>query len=270
MKGLGYLLRYLLVRLVVTVPLVLALGGVVALLVDAADLLLPPLMPVSLRAAARGSALLALASAAIAVPGGVAAAAVLHERALSSRLFAGLASALGPVLGGPSVLTGLFAAGLLIRGLGLAGSFGVAVLTLALWLLPRVAIASLEVLGTLPRGLWEEGLALGASRSAVLWVVVVPACASRLASAALQTLALAVGQAAPLLLVLGQGVAASGGGEAGASLSLPTLAFAAATGEAVGGRPLAAASLCLLLALQAGLASLGHAVSGRVGSRGRR
>ena len=104
-------------------------------------------------------------------PGGYFAAALfLYER--PGRLATGLRFSADVLAGVPSIVIGIFAYTLVVRGLhhfsDLAASFAIAVL-----MVPIMIRANEEAMRTVPVDLWEAGVALGARRSRVARSVVV-------------------------------------------------------------------------------------------------
>src|ERR1019366_7489735 len=143
----------------------------------------------------------------MAVPIGTMCALFLVER--RGRLAGALRFAADVLTGVPSIALGIFAYAVLVgpgsllgHFSGLAGSFALAVL-----MLPIVVRASEAAMRTVPRDLWEAGLALGVRRSRVVRSVVLRGALPGLVTGNLLAVARAVGETAPLLFtVLGSSV----------------------------------------------------------------
>jgi phosphate transport system permease protein len=149
-----------------------------------------------------GSLIIVGLGAAMAVPVGTMCALFLVER--RGRLAGAIRFGADVLTGVPSIALGIFAYSVLVgpRGLighfsGLAGSFALAVL-----MLPIVIRASEAAMRSVPRDLWEAGLALGVRRSRVVRSVVVRGALPGLVTGNLLAVARAVGETAPLLVTV--------------------------------------------------------------------
>jgi phosphate transport system permease protein len=142
---------------------------------------------------------------AVAVPVGLCAALFLYER--PGRLATGLRFSADVLAGVPSIVIGIFAYALVVRGLhhfsDLAASFAIAVL-----MVPIMIRANEEAMRTVPVDLWEAGVALGARRSRVARSVVVRSAVPGLVSGNLLAVARGVGETAPLLFTVAAPTAA--------------------------------------------------------------
>jgi phosphate transport system permease protein len=109
--------------------------------------------------------------------------------------------------GVPTIITGIFVYGLMVKGnqqSGYAGS-----VALAIVMLPIVARTAQEVLALVPGTLKEAAYALGIARWRTLLRVTLPTAAGGLLTGALLAVARVAGETAPLILVcsiFGQGV----------------------------------------------------------------
>jgi len=148
-----------------------------------------------------GSVIIVVLASAMAIPVGIAAALFLLER--SGPVANALRLAADIMAGVPSIAIGIFAFAVLVPpgGLlslghysGLAGSAALAVL-----MLPIVVRASETAMRSVPRDLWEAGLALGVRRSRVVRSVVLRGALPGLVTGNLLAMARAVGETAPLL-----------------------------------------------------------------------
>jgi phosphate transport system permease protein len=101
--------------------------------------------------------------------------------------------------GVPTIITGLFVYGLIVKTQGHQSGFAGAV-GLAIVMLPLVARSTMEVLTLVPAAVKEAGLALGVSRWRTVLSVVVPTAFSGILTGSLVAVARAAGETAPLLL----------------------------------------------------------------------
>ncbi|MCA9707936.1 MAG: phosphate ABC transporter permease PstA [Myxococcales bacterium] len=148
-----------------------------------------------------GSLWLVSLSIFIAVPLGVGAALHLEGPRRPGRSL--LALNMANLAAVPSVIYGLVGLELFVRALHLGHSMVAAALTLALLVVPIVAVAARAALRAVPDDLREAGYALGATPWQVTRQVVLPAALPGILSGAVLAIARAFGEAAPLLLVAG-------------------------------------------------------------------
>lgn len=151
-----------------------------------------------------GSLWLVSLSVFIAVPLGVGAALHLEGPRRPGRSL--LALNMANLAAVPSVLYGLVGLELFVRALHLGHSLAAAALTLALLVVPIVAVAARAALRAVPDELREAGYALGATPWQVTRQVVLPVAMPGILSGAILAIARAFGEAAPLLLVAGLAV----------------------------------------------------------------
>ncbi len=125
------------------------------------------------------------------------------------------------MVGAPSILMGLFAFGVIVVQLKLgfsilAGSFALSVLMLP------VLISSTEIaVRNVPTTLREAGLALGAKPSTTSLRIVLPAATTGIVTGAILAISRAVGETAPILLVIGGAYAVTWKpGDPGSALSV--------------------------------------------------
>lgn len=107
--------------------------------------------------------------------------------------------------GAPSILMGLFAFSFIVHDLNigfsaLAGSFALAVL-----MLPVIIISSEIAVRGVPHTLREAGLALGAKPHKVSMKIVLPAAVTGIVTGIILAISRAIGETAPILLVIGGG-----------------------------------------------------------------
>jgi phosphate transport system permease protein len=146
--------------------------------------------------------MVALASV-IAIPVGVGVAVWLVEYGASS-WFANVVRFFVDVLTGvPSIVFGLFIYIVLIVGTGSTYAGYKGSLALALLMLPIVTRSAEVILKLVPGTLRESALALGATRTKVIFSVVLPTALSGLVTGVLLAVARAAGETAPLLFTAG-------------------------------------------------------------------
>jgi phosphate transport system permease protein len=193
-----------------------------------------------------------------AVPIGVGAAIYMEEYASDGRFTRLLATNIRNLAGVPSIVYGLL--GLVVFAQALrAVTGGTSViaggLTLAVLVLPIVIITSSEALRAVPGSIREAGFGVGATRWEVIRSHVLPAAAPGILTGTVLTIARALGETAPLLLVGAVlGFFSPGSGSIlqqlrGSYTALPTLIFSWATQIDADFRHLSAAAIVVLLAV---------------------
>ncbi len=150
-----------------------------------------------------GSLVLSVYAAVMAIPVGVMVGVYLAES--DSKLAAMLRIISQTMAGAPSILMGLFAFSFVVRALhvgytALAGSFALAVL-----MLPVIVISSEIAVRGVPNTLREAGLALGAKPHKVSMRIVLPAAVTGIVTGIILAISRAIGETAPVLLVIGGG-----------------------------------------------------------------
>jgi phosphate transport system permease protein len=143
-----------------------------------------------------GSALIVGMATALALPVGVLIAIFLTEFA-PRRIAQPIQLVLDVLNGLPTIITGIFVAGLLVIGHGqsaYAGAFALAIV-----MLPLVARAAQETLLLVPSALREGSLALGVSRWRSVTGVILPTTLGGILTGAVLAVARAAGETAPLL-----------------------------------------------------------------------
>ena len=139
----------------------------------------------------------------LAIPVGVLVGVYLAET--ESKLATTLRVVSQTMAGAPSILMGLFAFSLIVHDLNvgfssIAGSFALAVL-----MLPVIIISTEIAVRNVPLTLREAGLALGAKPHKVSLRVVLPSALTGIVTGVILALSRAVGETAPVLLVIGGG-----------------------------------------------------------------
>jgi phosphate transport system permease protein len=156
-----------------------------------------------IRSALLGTVEMVALASAIAVPVGVGVAVWLVEYGGNS-WFAQLVRFFTDVLTGvPSIVFGLFIYIVLVVGTGSTFAGYKGSLALSLLMLPVVTRTAEVILKLVPNTLRESALALGATRTKVIFSVVLPTALSGLVTGVLLAVARAAGETAPLLFTAG-------------------------------------------------------------------
>lgn len=140
-------------------------------------------------------------TALMAIPVGVCTAVYLQEYDANPRLSAFIELNIANLAGVPSVIYGLLGLELFVRVFGMGSSILAGACTLALLVLPIVIISTREALRTVPHGLREAALGLGATRWQVIRHVVLPLALPGILTGAILSVSRAIGETAPLILV---------------------------------------------------------------------
>jgi phosphate transport system permease protein len=156
-----------------------------------------------------GSFWIAVAVVVLAIPIGIGAAIYLEEYAPRNRLTAFIELNIRNLAGVPSVVYGLLGLAIFVQALdGFSGATGVqrrtlaaAGLTLAVLVLPIVIITTSEAIRAVPQALREGAYGVGATRWDVIRSQVLPYAAPGILTGSLLSIARAVGEAAPLIVV---------------------------------------------------------------------
>lgn len=148
-----------------------------------------------------GSLYIGVMTAAITFPIGVAAALYLEEYAPRSRATRLLRTNISNLAGVPSIIYGVFGLALFVRVLGLGYTLVSGALTLSLLILPVVIIASMEAIRAVPDSQREAAYALGATRWQMVRRAVLPAAAPGIMTGIILSMARAIGETAPLILI---------------------------------------------------------------------
>ncbi len=154
-----------------------------------------------IRAALLGSLWVVGLTALIAVPVGVAAAIYLEEFAPRHWLTRLLEGNINNLAGVPSIIYGLLGLAPFVRAVALGRSILAGALTLSLVVLPIVIVAAREGLRSVPQGIREASLALGATRWQTVWHQVLPAALPSIMTGVILALSRALGETAPLITI---------------------------------------------------------------------
>jgi phosphate transport system permease protein len=261
-------------QLVLLLTLVIALGVLLTLLItvtrDAVpvfqqrgtDFFLKPNSSLPFNAGVRqalmGSVLLILFVIVFAVPIGIGAAIYMEEYAPDTRFTRLLNTNIRNLAGVPSIVYGLLGLVVFAQALkAITGGTSVIAggLTLAVLVLPIVIITASEALRAVPDSIREAGFGVGATKWEVIRSHVLPSAAPGMLTGTVLTIARALGETAPLLLVGALlGFFASGAGSLldqlrGGYTALPTLIFSWSGQAAAEFKNLAAAAIVVLLAV---------------------
>ncbi len=194
----------------------------------------------------------------VSFPIGIGAAVYLEEYARETRFTRFLQTNIRNLAGVPSIVYGLLGLAIFAQALGgLTGGYSLVSggLTLAILVLPIVIITSSEALRAVPQSIREAGYGVGATRWEVIRSHVLPSAAPGIFTGTVLTLARALGETAPLLLV-GAVTGYFSTGSAGffqqirtdhGYTSLPTTIFSWSTQPNADFRGLTAAAIVVLL-----------------------
>lgn len=149
-----------------------------------------------------GSALMLLVTAIVAIPLGVGAALYLEEFAPRNRLTDLIEVNINNLAAVPSIIYGLLGLALFINWMHLPrASPLVGGLVLALMALPTIIIATRSSLKAVPPSIREAALAMGASRTQTVFQHTLPLAMPGVMTGAIISMAHALGETAPLLLI---------------------------------------------------------------------
>ena len=154
-----------------------------------------------IKAALVGTLWLIGLTALFALPTGVAAAIWLEEIARRGWLSRVVEVNIANLAGVPSIIYGLLGLGIFVRLLELGRSLLAGSLTMALLVLPIIIINAREALRAVPSSQREAAYALGATRSQVIWSIVLPAALPGIFTGVILALSRAIGETAPLITI---------------------------------------------------------------------
>lgn len=154
-----------------------------------------------LRPALLGTLWVMVLTALFAVPVGIGAAVYLEEYAPDNRWTRLLKTNISNLAGVPSVVYGLLGLTVFVSVLALGRSVISGALTLALLILPVIIIASQEAIRAVPSSLRQAAFALGATPWQVARDHVLPAAMPGILTGVILSIARAMGETAPLLVV---------------------------------------------------------------------
>lgn len=148
-----------------------------------------------------GSLLVVLVMMMVAFPVGIGAAIYLEEYARRTLLTEVLQILISNLAGVPSAIYGIIGLEILARTLNLGRSVLAGGITLGLLVLPMMIIAAREALRTVPRWVREAAYSVGATPWQVIGRLVFPYALPGIATGMILSVARALGEAAPLLLL---------------------------------------------------------------------
>ncbi len=159
----------------------------------------------------------------VAVPVGVMSAIFLSEYAKSStRTVRIIRTAIDILAGVPSIVYGLFGMLSFVALFGGSSSILAGSLTVGIMLLPPIVRSVEESLHSVPHGLREGSLALGAGKLRTVFKIVLPSALSGILSAVILSIGRVIGESAPLLYTMGSVISAVPRGflDSGATLAV--------------------------------------------------
>jgi phosphate transport system permease protein len=165
-----------------------------------------------------GTVMMVLLMSVFSLPFGVIAAIYLREYARDSLMTRMVRIAVNNLAGVPSIVYGVFGLGFFVYGIGGSidslffperlptptfGTGGIlwASLTLALLTVPVVIVATEESLASIPKGIREGSLALGATKFQTLTKLLLPMATPGIMTGLILSMARAAGEVAPLMIV---------------------------------------------------------------------
>lgn len=152
-----------------------------------------------------GSLWTVLLAGAMAVPIALGAAVWLEEYAPRTWTTRVVETNIRNLAGVPSIVYGIIGLTVFVGGLGLGRTVLAGALTLVLFVLPIMVLNVQDALRSLPPGIREASRAVGATRWQMVRSQLLPAALPRIASGTILALARALGEAAPIVLVVGIG-----------------------------------------------------------------
>lgn len=148
-----------------------------------------------------GSLMLVALVIVIAVPLGVGAAVYLEEYAADTKLARLIELNLSNLAGVPSVVYGILGLTVFVRLMRLGPVVLAGALTLALLVIPVVVVAAREAIRSVPPSLRQAAYGLGATRSQVVFRVVLPGAVAGITTGVVLAIARTIGETAPLLVL---------------------------------------------------------------------
>jgi phosphate transport system permease protein len=204
----GLLLLALLLSLLILIVLLVDVfrDGIPVLAERGVDFLTSPLSTFSAPTAGVwqgliGSLLTLVFVVIVAIPLGVGAAVYLEEYAADTRLNRFINVNVRNLAGVPSIVFGILGLALFVELMEMGPTIVAAGLTLGLLVLPIVIITSAEALRAVPNSIREAGYGVGATRWEVVRSHVLPSAAPGILTGVVLSLARAIGETAPVLLV---------------------------------------------------------------------
>lgn len=148
-----------------------------------------------------GSLYILILTILISVPLGIGTAIYLELYAKPSKLTEFIKLNIQNLAGVPAIVYGILGLGVFVKFFMLGSSIISGALTLSLLVLSPIIISSQEALKTVPYSFYEGALALGVSKWQAIKGVVLPCAISNIVTGIVLSLARAVGEASPLIVV---------------------------------------------------------------------
>ncbi len=148
-----------------------------------------------------GTVWLIFLTAFFAIPTGVGAAVYLQEYAPKNRFTRLIQLNIANLAGVPSIVYGLLGLAVFVRWLRFDRSVLSGSLTMSLLILPVIIIASREAIAAVPKTIREAAFALGATRWQTVRHHVLPAAAPGILTGVILSMARAMGETAPLIMI---------------------------------------------------------------------
>ena len=146
-----------------------------------------------------GTSFVTILTAIFAIPLGIASAIYLNEYAQDNLMTQLIKSSIRNLAGVPSIVYGLFGVALFVQALQMGTSLLASGLTLGLLSLPYIITTSEEALKTVPSGIKEASVALGATKWETIYKVNLPFAAPGIVTGIILSLSRAAGETAPIL-----------------------------------------------------------------------
>lgn len=146
-----------------------------------------------------GSIYLMLLTGLFSVPIGVGAAIYLEEYAKKNKFTRFIELNIANLAGVPSVIYGILGLQLFVRYAGFDRSLIAGALTMSLLIMPVIVISAREAIRSVPRSIREAALALGATKSQIIFSQVVPIALPGILTGCILAFSRAIGEAAPLV-----------------------------------------------------------------------
>jgi phosphate transport system permease protein len=146
-----------------------------------------------------GTTLVTVITAIFSIPLGIAAGIYLQEYAAPGWFTDLIRASIRNLAGVPSIVYGLFGVALFVQAMHMGTSLLASGLTLGLMSLPYIITATEEAIKTVPHGLKEGSLALGATKWETIFRIVLPVSAPGVITGVILALSRAAGETAPIL-----------------------------------------------------------------------
>lgn len=146
-----------------------------------------------------GTTLVTLITAIFSIPLGIASAIYLNEYAQNNWITRLIRASIRNLAGVPSIVYGLFGVALFVQAFQMGTSLLASGLTMGLMSLPYIITASEEALKTVPLGIKEGSVALGATKWETIFKVILPVSAPGIITGIILALSRAAGETAPIL-----------------------------------------------------------------------